>query len=109
MESIRVNQVAQHRDSEADAWDSLGYAYHGLGRHNQAVTSYQYALTLFQEFGDRYNEAATLDRLGDTHRAASNATAARNSWLASWQILHDLGYPDADDVQTKVRLLDGGT
>ena len=50
---------------ENAVWDSLGYVYHQLGDHQQAITCYQRALDLSRELADRWNEAATLDHLGD--------------------------------------------
>ena len=40
-----------HRDGEAQTLDSIGYAYHHLGQHRQAVACYQHALGIFRARG----------------------------------------------------------
>jgi hypothetical protein len=70
---------------------------------------YQQALTLFRDLGDRYDEAATLTNLGDTHHAAGNPDAARDAWQHALTILDDLDHPDADQVRTKLAALDTST
>jgi catechol 2,3-dioxygenase-like lactoylglutathione lyase family enzyme len=63
---------------QAAAWDSLGYTHHHLGCHTQAVISYQRALGLYRELGNRYYQADTLTHLGDVQYAAKDLkTAAR--------------------------------
>jgi hypothetical protein len=52
--------------------------------------------------GDRYNQADSLDHLGDTHRAAGNPEAARIAWQQATVILEDLSYPDAGSIRTKL-------
>ena len=41
---------------------------HRLGHHAQAVRCYQRALGLYRRIGDRYDEADTLARLGESRR-----------------------------------------
>lgn len=61
---------------EAVTLDSLGYAEHHLGRHEQAIAHYVLALKRFREFEDQYQEAGTLGRLGD--RTPRPGTGARH-------------------------------
>ena len=91
----------------ANTWDSLGYAYHHLGRHAEAAECYQDALVLYRDLGDRYNEADTLSHLGDTHLPAGDGAVARAAWHRALAILSDLGHPDAADVTAKLTGLDG--
>ena len=53
--------------------DSLGFIHHHLGHRSRAVACYHRALELYREFGDRYYEAGTLTRLGDTYHADGSA------------------------------------
>jgi hypothetical protein len=62
--------MADARFDTADTWDSIGYIQRQLEHHDQALSCYRHALDLFREIGDRYREARTLDRLGDTHHDA---------------------------------------
>jgi tetratricopeptide (TPR) repeat protein len=87
---------------QATAWDSLGYAHHHLGDHPTAIACYNEALGLFRDLGDRYSEAQTLARLGDTHAAADNPDDARAAWLQAAMILDDIDHPDAKEVRAKL-------
>ena len=105
----------QHPNNYKDildaAWenrDSLGYAYHHLGNHTHAITSYLQALALFGDLGHRYNQADTLTHLGDTHHAVGNHQAAHDAWQQALIILDDLHHPDAGQLRTKLAGLDGG-
>jgi tetratricopeptide (TPR) repeat protein len=90
------------RYGQAATSDSLGYAYHHLGRHEQAVERYQEALDLARVLGDRYHEAVVLDHLGDVHRDAGHPDAARGAWQGALDTLVELGHPDADQVRAKL-------
>ena len=94
---------------EADAWDSLGYANHQLGRHRQAISCYENAVRLFQQHGDQYAWAATLRNIGDTNLALGDPIAARTAWRRALTILAALGHPDADEVRANLtQLVDEG-
>jgi tetratricopeptide (TPR) repeat protein len=82
--------------------DSLGYAHHHLGHHQQAIAYYQRALDLRRDLGVRYFEAETLTHLGDTHHAAANIKAARDAWQDALTILEELDHLDADQVRTRL-------
>jgi tetratricopeptide (TPR) repeat protein len=88
--------------------DSLGYAHHHLGHHDQAIACYQHALHLWRE-GYRYDEASTLTRLGDTHHTTGDHSAARQAWQQALTILDRLDHPNAEHVRTKLADLDTDT
>jgi tetratricopeptide (TPR) repeat protein len=93
--------------------DSLGYAHHLLGHHEQAIACYQQSLTIQPEVRDRYKQPMTLSHLGDTYHATGNLDTARNAWYEALDILDRLGvtlgaglsagYPDADELRDKLR------
>lgn len=87
---------------EAATWDSLGYAHHQLGQHDQARDCYQHALPMFHDLGDRFEEADVLTHLGDSCRAAGDVEAAADAWRRALAILDDLGHPDAVDVRVRL-------
>ncbi|TCO55740.1 tetratricopeptide repeat protein [Actinocrispum wychmicini] len=72
---------------------SLGYAHHRLRHHTEAIHYYQQSLALSRELGDQYNEATTLDRLGDTFHSADNHVDAHELWRRTGTILEDLACP----------------
>src|SRR5262249_7744922 len=92
-------------------WDSLGYAHHHLAQHTQAADCYQHALHLYRDLGDRYNEAGTLTRLGDTQHTAGDTAAARTARTHALVTLTDLHHPAPHTVRAILRQLDqpGGT
>jgi DNA-binding SARP family transcriptional activator len=91
---------------EAGAWDSLGYAHHLGGQSAEAVACYQRALDILVSLGEQYYQASTLANLGDAHRAVGATAAARAAWRRALAILDDLQHPDADDIRTKLAILD---
>jgi len=72
-----------------------------LGRLTQAAACYQQALSLFTELGNRYNQAETLDRLGDTRHAAGDHAQVREAWLQALAIFDDLNFPGTDRIRAK--------
>lgn len=82
--------------------DSIGYLHQHRGSLLSAVQSYQRAVEIFRELGDRQNEARTLVRLGDTYQAAGQPEAARHGWRQAAVLLADMGHPDADDLRARV-------
>ena len=83
-------------------WDSLGYIHQHLGNHQQAITCYQRAVDLCRERADRYNEAVTLDHLGDVHHSAGEGAAARHAWEHALRIFGEIDHPDGDQVCLKL-------
>jgi DNA-binding SARP family transcriptional activator len=98
--------LATHSEKDhggrASALDSLGYIYHRLGHHKQAAASYREALDLRRMLGERYNEATTLNQLGDAELACDNPDAARDSWALALTILDQLAHPDAYPLRHKL-------
>jgi len=55
-----------------------------------------------RELGERHREGTTLDRLGDSHHDAGNATEARAAWRLALDILTTLDHPNAAHVRAKL-------
>jgi tetratricopeptide (TPR) repeat protein len=106
-QAIVLHQQLGNRPGEAQSWDSIGLTHHHLGHHREAADCYGHALDLYRELdehglGDRYNEAATLVRLGDARRAAGDTAAARVAWERGLAILDGIGHAEAADVRAKL-------
>ena len=101
-QSLRLYQELGYRPDEATTWDSLGVAYHHLGRHADAIAAHEEALALFREGGYRYYEARTLVRLGDTHHATKDSDGAQDCWRGALAIFTDLDHPDAEQVRARL-------
>jgi DNA-binding SARP family transcriptional activator/Tfp pilus assembly protein PilF len=87
---------------QADAWHNLGYAHQQLGQHPEASRCYTRALDLWQDFGDRFEVATLLARLGDTHAAIGDHDAARAAWVQAQAIFADLGRPEAEELTQRL-------
>ena len=71
--------------------DSLGYIHRHLGRYDSAIDCYERAVDAFDELGNRYQLADTLDSLGDTYAAAGEPDRARAAWRRAATMLDELG------------------
>jgi tetratricopeptide (TPR) repeat protein len=86
----------------AHALDSLGLAHHCLSEYDQAIECYRRALKSFVSLGDRYNEAGTLARMGDSYAAAGDPAEARTSWLQALEIVDGEQPHKADEIRRKL-------
>ncbi|HEY1486764.1 MAG TPA: BTAD domain-containing putative transcriptional regulator [Micromonosporaceae bacterium] len=100
--SLCLQRKLGNRYGLAVAWDGLGFANHHLRRYSAAIACYRRAIDLFVEFQDRYNEAATRNRLGDTSQAKGDPAGAREAWTRSLDILAELRHPDAEAISVKL-------
>ncbi|MFC8247828.1 AfsR/SARP family transcriptional regulator [Streptomyces chartreusis] len=89
----------------ADVWDSIALAQHHLGRHTDAVASYEQALALFRKIGVAHAEADTLRRLGDTHLSSGRIEQARAAWTQALALLERLGHADKEAVRAQLKAL----
>ena len=89
----------------AACWDSLGYVRYRLGQHAEALICYQRAVDLCREAEDRLNEAGSLSRIGDTYEAMGDTSAAAGAWRGALTVLDGLGYPEVEELRTKLHRL----
>jgi hypothetical protein len=61
---------------------------------------------LCRELADRFNEAGTLDHLGDVHRSAGDMDAARWAWTQAVRTFDEIGHPGSEQVRANLRSLD---
>jgi tetratricopeptide (TPR) repeat protein len=105
-QALALLQDLGDRHGEAATWDSLGFAQHQLGEHQQALASYRNALQIHRELREDYDESLVLDHLGDTYRACGRPDAARTAWRDALSILDLLDHPDAKRITVKLAELD---
>jgi len=101
--SLAEHEAMGNVDGQAFTCDSIGYAYHLLGRHGQAIGYYQRALGMLRAVGDRATEATTLVRLAESQRAAGEAAAARATWREAANILDQVDSARAGAIREKLR------
>ncbi|GAB3882969.1 BTAD domain-containing putative transcriptional regulator [Kibdelosporangium lantanae] len=88
--------------SKADTLDTIGYVYHHLGDHAQAVAYYQRCLVLGQESQDIMTQGTALARIGDVHWDAGELAEARQAWQDALAVLGDVNPPDSVQLRAKL-------
>ncbi|MEU1513338.1 BTAD domain-containing putative transcriptional regulator [Streptomyces sp. NPDC005811] len=86
----------------ARAWDTLAFAHHHLGALRRARRCYERAIRLLRASGDRYNEAGSLSRLGDTLAEAGASEEARECWRLAFDILTEMDPDWAAEIREKL-------
>jgi DNA-binding SARP family transcriptional activator/tetratricopeptide (TPR) repeat protein len=97
-----IQELGGERTWEAATWDSLGFIHQQLASFPRSVECYERSAQLYRDLGDRFNEADTLDHLGDTQLRAGDAAAARATWHRALLIFEEIGHPDGDLVRAKL-------
>ncbi len=105
--AVDIAQEISNRMREADAWDSVGYVRHELGQYHEAGRCYRQAIHIYRELDDDFDAARSLVHLGDSHHASRDLAAARKAWQQALETFDELHHPDADEVRTKLRTLEG--
>ncbi|WP_435817438.1 hypothetical protein [Micromonospora arida] len=75
-----------------------------VGQYGRAVECYERTLELTRDLGDRWGEADTLSRLGDTRHALGDPTSGRADWQRALDIFTALDHADAAAVRAKLQL-----
>jgi tetratricopeptide (TPR) repeat protein len=103
--SLSMMREVGERRGESAVWDSLGFIHHRRGDFRQAIACYERALHLTRD-GDRFNQADTLNNLGDIYLSAGDPAAARKAWSRALRIFDEIDHPDRDQVRAKLRVHD---
>jgi predicted negative regulator of RcsB-dependent stress response len=85
--------------------DTLGYVHHQMGDHQQAIAYYRQLLDHCVQVGDRHNEGAVLDTLGDVLLSAGDADGARKAWVRALPILEEIEHTEAGLLRAKITSL----
>jgi tetratricopeptide (TPR) repeat protein len=107
-EALELQTRLGDQVSAGQTWHSLGYAHDRLGDHPRAIACYQSALAAFRTAGYRIHEGQVLMSLGDTYRATGDLPAARGAWQAAYDILDQLGHPDAAEALARLAEVGSG-
>jgi DNA-binding SARP family transcriptional activator len=87
------------------AWGVLGLVHYRLGERHHAVSCYEQALVLANQWQTplaRRWLVSLLADFGDACRAASDLPAAARAWRQALQILDELGLPDSLGIRARL-------
>lgn len=87
---------------EAAALDTIGFVHHQLGRFSAAIDTFQEAIRLNRQLGNRYDTAVCLLNLGDSQAASGDRGAARESWRQAETVFDELQHPDVDEARKRL-------
>lgn len=88
--------IAEQQDFEklkAGAHSSLGDLYSLSQRHEQSITHYNLAFSIFKNLGDSINMGTTLLNTGDEYLNAESLDSALTFFQRSKVIFHKINYP----------------
>ena len=91
---------------QAYVYNPMGDALRATGQRDEAVHSYQSALVLARQDGDRYEEARALDGIAVTCHDGGQVAEAHDRWQEALAIYTDLDVPEAHAVRTRLTTLD---
>ncbi|MBM7789125.1 AfsR/SARP family transcriptional regulator [Tenggerimyces flavus] len=80
MKAVRLTRANDDDNGSAHALDRLGFIYLKTGDFALSKKHLRASLELFRKLRNVRNEAAVLERLGDTHEAADEAGKAQRHW-----------------------------
>ena len=103
-QALALQQELGDRDGEAATWDSLGYAHHHLGDHDQAIACYQHAARPVPRPRrplQRGRHASPTSATPTTPPATPPPPATPGS--SALTILDDLDHPDAGRIRDKLQ------
>jgi predicted ATPase len=90
-ESVELARKAGDLRSEAAGLNSLGIAYTLEGRYEEAMATYERALTINRARGDRANLAMVLSNVAGLHAISGDLATAERTALESIAIADEIG------------------
>jgi tetratricopeptide (TPR) repeat protein len=99
-ESFDLFSAAGSRPGQAMALSDIGYCHALLGQYAEAIACCERSVGLWRELADRFNEADTLDQLGNVQRSAGDLGAARQTWTRAVRIFDEIDHPDGEQVRS---------
>ncbi|GAA0533346.1 hypothetical protein GCM10010172_12770 [Paractinoplanes ferrugineus] len=87
---------------EAITRDGLGLLHLVNGEHDHAARHFEEGLRLARKTGNPVLEAQIIAHLGDLYEVVRDPGAAGERWRQAYEILADLGHPQAADLRRKL-------
>jgi DNA-binding SARP family transcriptional activator len=100
----RLGELTAQYPLRESLWVRLLVVLDRSGRQAESVERYEVIrVRIADELGvDRYGEAGTLTRLGDTYHASGDIPAAKDAWRRALTIFDQLGEREADQVRERL-------
>lgn len=105
-EALRITQDVPNRSLRPMFLDTLGVAYRGLGRLDDAIEALREAAEGYEAGGDHFFLAETLDHLADSLLAAGHTAEAREAWEQAAVRFETTDDSRADAIRKRLSTLD---
>ena len=89
-------------NDQAASLHSVGALLITMGRVHDAMDYLGRSLKICQDSHVRYGEGLALTSLGDAHQALGNHAGARRDWQQAYEILAELGAPEAEEARRRL-------
>jgi tetratricopeptide (TPR) repeat protein len=99
--SVQLHRDNGNRGGEAEVHSDIGVALERAGRTDEAARSYQLALLLAGEAGDRFEQARAHRHLGEL--PGQGAERARRHLDTALGLFKGVGSPQADQVRARLQ------
>ncbi|MBT2233665.1 tetratricopeptide repeat protein [Nonomuraea sp. NEAU-A123] len=101
--ALDLQQRAGDLANEVVTWDTLGVLHQRLGDPESAIRHYESGLRRIGTMESPGLRAQLLGHLGDVSEAIGDWQTARERWLEAYEILRELGHPQAGDLRRKLQ------
>jgi tetratricopeptide (TPR) repeat protein len=89
-QSLEILEDFPDRGTEANTWDTLGFANLRLGQPDEAIACYQRAIELDRKLNSRAHESDVHRHIGDIHHDRGDVAQARAEWQQALEIVEEL-------------------
>ncbi|GAA2654844.1 tetratricopeptide repeat protein [Paractinoplanes durhamensis] len=100
--ALALQQRVGDWENEAVTRDSLGMLHLTVGEHDHAARHFEEGLRLARKTDNPVLEAQILAHLGDLYETVRDSGVAAERWRQAYEILVDLGHPQAADLRRKL-------
>lgn len=105
LEDIHFADDCKHYYEELDdkegisaSYNISGTAYYGMGKYDDAVTSFTHSLEIAQNIDDKNSIARTLTNMGECARSQQEYKQAQKLYFESLSIEKELGFEPGDPI-----------
>lgn len=102
-QALAVQQNLEDGIDLAQIWNSIGLAHYALGKYDDAVASFQTALSILRRHdGNSWLIADILKRTGDAYLGGNQVKAARAAWTESLDVMERFGQANTEAIRARL-------